>query len=150
MPQSLDKVLIHVVFSTKDRFGCLGKSLRPRLHGYLATLIRDLGCGCPCVGGVGDHVHLAVTLSRSLAIADLVKDIKSKSSQWIKNAAPDLDGFAWQRGYGVFSVGPSDERALCAYIENQEEHHQQQSFQDEFRKFLAKYGIEYDERYVWD
>ena len=150
MPQSLNHVLIHLIFSTKDRSPCLSPSIGPSLHAYLATVARNAGCECPRVGGVADHVHLAVQLSRTITIAALVEELKTTSSKWIKTQAPELAAFAWQRGYGVFSVRPGELGKLVAYIDNQVEHHKKQSFQDEYRMFLKKYGVEYDERYVWD
>jgi putative transposase len=150
MPQSLDKVLLHLVFSTKDRFPCLGASVRPALHAYLATVSRNAGCECPRAGGVADHVHLAIQFPRTMTIAVLVEELKTASSKWLKTQAPELSGFAWQRGYGVFSVGPSDLDALLAYIDRQEEHHRTRTFQEEYRAFLTKYRVEYDERYAWD
>ena len=150
MPQSLDNMVLHLVFSTKDRFPCLGASVRPALHAYLATVVRNLGCECPGVGGVADHVHLAIQFSRTLTVAALVEEMKTASSKWLKTQAPELGGFAWQRGYGVFSVGPADLDALLAYIANQEKHHQTRTFQDEYRTFLTKYRVTFDERYVWD
>ena len=150
MPQSLDNVLLHLVFSTKDRLPCLGASVLPAPHAYLATVARNAGCECPRAGGVADHVHLAVQFSRTITIATLVEELKTSSSKWLKTQSPRLSGFAWQRGYGVFSVGPSDRDALLAYIDNQEEHHRVRTFQDEYRAFLTKYAVAYDERYVWD
>jgi putative transposase len=150
MPQSLANVILHLVFSTKERFACLGPSIRPALHAYLATVARNVGCECPRVGGVADHVHLAVCLSRTITIAALVEELKTSSSKWLKTQLPGLGGFAWQRGYGAFSVGPDDVDALLAYIDNQEEHHRTKTFQDEYRTFLKKHGVAYDERYVWD
>lgn len=150
MPQSLDYVLLHLVFSTKDRVPCLGKTIRPGLHAYLATIARNAGCECPRVGGVSDHVHLAVELSRTISIADLVLTLKTSSSKWLKTQSTELTGFAWQSGYGVFSVGPSDLSALISYIDHQEEHHRTRTFQEEYRGFLKKYGMTFDERYVWD
>ena len=150
MPQSLANVIVHLVFSTKDRCACLGPSIRPALHAYLATVVRNAGCECSRVGGVADHVHLAIRLSRTLTIAALVEELKTSSSKWLKTQSPELGGFTWQRGYGVFSVGPADLDALLAYIDNQEEHHRTKTFQDEYRVFLTRYGITYDERYVWD
>jgi REP element-mobilizing transposase RayT len=102
------------------------------------------------VGGVADHVHLAIRLSRTTNVAEIVEQLKSSSSKWIKTQSPELSKFAWQRGYGAFSVGPTDLGALVGYIDGQEIHHQKQPFQDEFRAFLKKYGMEFDERYLWD
>jgi REP element-mobilizing transposase RayT len=150
MPQSLSHVVIHVIFSSKDRFPCLGASVRPGLHAYLATVARNAGCDCHRVGGAADHVPLAIRLSRTITIAQLVETLKTSSSKWVKTQTKELGGFSWHRGYGCFSVGPSDLEALCAYIDRQEEHHRTRSFQEEFRAFLAKYDVVYDEAYVWD
>jgi putative transposase len=150
MPQSLSLVIVHLIFSTKDRVACLGGSVRPSLHAYMATVARNAGCECYRVGGVADHVHLAVRLARTITIAALVEELKTSSSKWLKTQQAQLSGFAWQRGYASFSVGPGDLAALLAYIDNQEEHHRTRPFQEEYRALLNKYGIEFDERYVWD
>ena len=150
MPQSLDNVLLHIVFSTKDRTPCLGNSVRPALHAYLATVARNAGCECPRVGGVSDHVHLAIQFSRTTTIAALVEELKTSSSKWLKTGFSQLTGFAWQREYGVFSVGPADLAALLTYIDEQEEHHRTRTFQEEHLTSLKKYRIFHDERYVWD
>jgi len=150
MPQSLSYLLTHIVFSTKDRAPVLDATVRPALHAYLATVARNADCECFRVGGVADHVHLAVRLSRTITMAQLIEELKTSSSKWLKTQSPALAAFAWQRGYGAFSVGPSDLNALLQYIDNQEEHHKTRNFQDEYRAFLMKYGIEFDERYVWD
>ena len=150
MPQSLANVLLHLIFSTKNRTACLDADVRPSLHAYLATVARNADCECPRVGGTVDHVHLAIRFSRTITIAKLVEELKTSSTKWIKTRSPKLAGFAWQRGYGAFSVGPADIDALLAYIDTQEEHHRTRTFQEEYRTFLKKYGVEYDERYVWD
>src|SRR5271163_1888251 len=150
MPQSLAFVLVHIVFSTKDRVSFLSPSIRPALYAYLATVARNAKCECFRVGGVADHVHLAVRLSRTVTVAELVEQLKSSSSKWLKTRSPELAKFAWQRGYGVFSVGPSDLDKLIRYIDSQETHHKKQGFQEEFRAFLNRYGVESDERYLWD
>jgi len=150
MPQSLSLVIIHVIFSTKDRRPLLDADLRPKLHAYLATVVRNAGCECYRVGGVADHLHLAIRLARTLTIANLVENLKTSSSKWVKAQSADGAAFAWQRGYACFSVGPTGLDSLCAYIGKQEEHHRTRPFQEEFRMFLKKYGVEYDEAYVWD
>jgi len=150
MSQSLSCVLLHVVFSTRERTPWLDDALRPDVHAFLAGAVRTCECEAYRVGGVADHVHLAIRLSRTLSIANLVQQVKSASSKWIKEQDMDLSQFAWQKGYGAFSVGMSQKEALVTYIDQQEEHHKFQSFQDEYRKFLKKYGIDFDERYVWD
>jgi putative transposase len=150
MSQSLSRILLHLVFSTKNREPWLTPSIRPRVFAYLAEVGRDQGCEVYRVGGVADHVHLAVQLSRTLAVADFVKKVKQTSSGWIKENGENHAGFAWQAGYGAFSLGALQLPALIEYIDGQEEHHRTRGFQDEFREFLKKYEIEYDERYVWD
>ncbi|MGH7978049.1 MAG: IS200/IS605 family transposase [Limisphaerales bacterium] len=150
MPQSLSMVVMHIIFSTKDRHPFLNSETCPKLHAYLATVARSAGCECYRVGGVGDHVHLAIRLSRTLTIASLVENLKTTSSKWLKTESSDLKAFSWQRGYGCFSIGPTDLDSLCAYIDNQPEHHRSRTFQDELRMFLKKYGLEYNETYVWD
>jgi len=150
MPQSLSFLLIHIVCSTKDRSPLLTPEIRSNLHAYLATVTRNAGCESYRVGGVADHVHLAIRLSRTTTIAHLVEELKTSSSKWLKTQSPTLANFAWQNGYGAFSVGPSDLEALRRYIDIQEEHHRTHTFQEEYRAFLNRYGVEFDERYIWD
>jgi REP element-mobilizing transposase RayT len=151
MSQSLAKILVHTVFSTKDRRPFLrDRALRSELHSYLGGILNNLNCQPIVVGGVEDHVHMLSTLSRTCEAADMVKEVKRGSSLWVKTKDPNLDQFAWQNGYGIFSIGFSQIASVRDYIAKQEEHHRQVSFQDEFRALLAKYEIEFDERYVWD
>ncbi len=150
MPQSLSLVMVHLVFSTKDREPWLTREIRPRLHAYLAEVARSKGCLAYRVGGVADHVHLALTLPRTLTQSDLVKELKTSSNHWLEKQDGSFTTFAWQRGYGIFSIGKSQLQALVDYIASQEEHHRARTFQEEFRAMLDKYGVEYDEAYVWD
>ena len=151
MPQSLAKILVHTVFSTKDRRPFLGdKILREELHRYLDGILTNHDCQPIIVGGVEDHVHILSTLSRTCPAAEMVKEIKRGSSLWLKTKSPDLQDFAWQSGYGIFSIGNSQVESVRNYIAGQEEHHRKVSFQDEFREFLKRYEVEFDERYVWD
>jgi putative transposase len=150
MAQSLSLVIVHVIFSTKERQSFLNGDIRPEMHSYLATVARNAGCEYYRVGGIADHVHLAIRLSRTITIAELVEKLKTSSSKWIKTQSAELKRFAWQRGYGCFSVGPADLDALNEYIDGQESHHRKRTFQEEFRMFLNKYKVEYDEAYVWD
>jgi len=150
MSQSLSKCVLHCVFSTKDRYPFLEGDLKNAMHGYLATVARDLGCDDVLVGGMFDHVHLALTLPRTLAVSVLMEKLKTPSSKWAKTQDSKLRRFAWQKGYGAFFVSPKDLGALRHYIENQEEHHRVLSFQDEFRRFLKRYDVPFDERYVWE
>ena len=151
MPQSLAKILVHTVFSTKDRRPFLrDRALREELHQYLGGILTNLDCQPILVGGVEDHVHILCTLSRTCDAASMVKEVKRGSSIWVKSKGQDLRGFAWQNGYGIFSIGFSQVGTVRRYIAKQEEHHRKISFQDEFRQLLRRYEIEFDERYVWD
>ena len=148
MPQTLSLNLVHIIFSTKDCAPLISDEVAPRLHAYQAGTARELGCECFRVGGVADHVHLALRLPTTKTAADIVSRVKTASSAWMKEQG--VVTFAWQRGYGLFSVGPADLDALVRYIDSQREHHTRRSFQDEVRTFLTKYGISFDERYLWD
>jgi len=151
MSQSLAKILVHTVFSTKDRRPFLrDRALRDELHCYLGGILNNLHCQPILVGGVEDHIHMLSTLSRTCMASELVKEVKRSSSLWLKTKDSGLQDFAWQRGYGIFSIGFSQISKVCEYIAGQEEHHRRISFQDEFRSLLAKYEVDYDERYVWD
>ncbi len=151
MPQSLAKILVHAVFSTKDRRPWLrAKPVREELHRYLGGILAHLECQPIIVGGVEDHVHLLCALSRTCAAAAMVKEVKRGSSLWLKTKDRDLSDFAWQNGYGIFSIGFSQMRAVQEYIAGQEEHHRKISFQDEFRQLLRRYEIAFEERYAWD
>ena len=151
MAQSLARILLHIVFSTKDRQPFLrDRELREETHRYLGGILTNLHCQPLITGGVEDHVHLLLAFSRTETVADVVKELKRASNVWLKAKAPQLADFAWQSGYGVFSIGQSQVEALRSYITGQEGHHRKVSFQDEFRELLRRYEIEFDERYVWD
>jgi REP element-mobilizing transposase RayT len=151
MPQSLAKILVHTVFSTKERRPFLrDPALRDELHRYIGGILANLDCQPVIVGGVEDHVHFLCALSRTCDAASMVKEVKRSSSLWIKTKAADMQDFAWQNGYGIFSIGFSQIETVREYIGGQEEHHRKISFQDEFRQLLRRYQIEFDERYVWD
>ncbi len=150
MPQSLAKILVHTVFSTKDRRPLLrDRPLREELHRYLGGILSNLDCQPIIVGGVEDHVHLLSSLSRTHTAAEVVKEVKRGSSLWLKTKSAELADFAWQSGYGMFSIGFSQIASVREYIAAQEEHHRKVSFQDEFRQLLRRYAIEHDECYVW-
>ena len=151
MPQSLAQIYLHIIFSTKDRRPFLQDAdLRERTHAYLAGICRNLDSPSIRIGGVEDHVHILCSLNRTCSLSDLVRDLKRDSSKWIKTQKDDLASFGWQDGYGTFSVSPSHVEPLKEYIANQDDHHRAVSFQDEFRRLCKKYGVEIDERYVWD
>jgi REP element-mobilizing transposase RayT len=151
VPQSLAKILVHTVFSTKERRPFLRElALREEMHRYLGGTLNHLGCQSIVVGGVEDHVHLLAGLSRTCQAAEMVKELKRGSSLWLKERDRGMGDFGWQNGYGVFSVGFSQLESVRTYILDQEEHHRNRSFQDEFRSLLRRYQIAFDERYVWD
>ena len=151
MPQSLTNLLVHLVFSTMERHPFLSDhGLRGEMHHYLGGIINEKGGYSLGIGGIADHVHLLVVMPRTISVADLVRDLKRASSIWIKGRDPALAKFAWQGGYGAFSVGQTECEVVKGYIGNQGEHHKTRSFQEEYRALLDKYGIAYDERYVWE
>jgi len=150
MAQSLSNVLLHIVFSTKNRHPWIETGIEVELAKYIAGICRELKCPSHKIGGHDDHVHIACSLSRTMAISKLIEEIKTSSSKWIKTKDARYADFAWQNGYGAFSIGQSQLDDLRHYIANQREHHQRLTFQEEFRALLSKYQIEFDERYVWD
>lgn len=150
MPQSLSKVILHIIFSTKDREPWLDSHVRPRIHAYLAAICRELGAEFVHIGGVADHVHIVTSLPRTVSQSELVEKIKKASSKWVKTLDARFRGFFWQRGYGAFSVSPSQLEAVLQYVNDQREHHRKRTFQEEYRELLRKHGVQFDERYVWD
>ena len=150
MPQSLSRVLIHLVFSTKNRAPLIDSKIQSELHAYLVGILEGVECPSLQVGGVKDHVHLFFGQSRTRSISEVVETLKTSSSKWIKSKGMGFKDFHWQSGYGAFSISQSDVEAVIAYIQNQEKHHQKMSFQEEYRKMLERYQVPFDERYVWD
>jgi len=150
MPQSLSKVYVHIVFSTKYRQNLIDDAIKHELFNYLAGACKNMECNPVRVGGHRNHIHILCTLSRKIAQMDLLQEIKQTSSKWIKTKGLAYKDFYWQDGYGIFSVNPAEIDRVIAYIDNQEEHHTRKAFEDEYRAFLKKYKVEYDERYVWD
>lgn len=150
MPQSLSRILIHLVFSTKSRVRVLTPGIQKELHPYIAGTLDNIECPSLQVGGVEDHVHLFFGLSRTRTIADVVETVKTSSSKWIKTKGAAFMDFHWQSGYGAFSVSQSDAETVVAYIRNQAQHHQKMTFQDEYRRLLDRYQVAFDEKYVWD
>ena len=150
MPQSLSLILVHLIFSTKDREPFIHSDVEGDLHGFLGGIGRDCHCPALTIGGMADHVHVLTSVSRTTTVAQLVEELKTRSSKWIKDKGPAYELFHWQNGYGAFSIGKSQEDVVRAYITGQKEHHRQTTFQEEFLAFLKKYGVEYDERYIWE
>ena len=150
MPQSLTKLNAHLIFSTKHRQPLLDEEIRPRVHAYVATIIRNLDSPWVVVGGVADHVHILFDMGKMHAPVEFVEQVKRESSKFVKTLGSEYRDFFWQRGYGMFSVGPADREQAEEYVRKQEEHHRSKTFQQEFRAFLERYGVAYDEQYVWD
>ena len=150
MGQSLSKVYVHIVFSTKHRAHLIDKKIEVPLFNYLGGICKSMECYSVQIGGYRNHVHVLCLLSKKVTQTDLLEELKKSSSKWIKTQGTQYANFYWQRGYGIFSVNPWKLDVVINYIKNQEAHHQKKTFQEEFRTFLKKYKVEFDERYVWD
>ena len=149
MGQSLVQNYIHIVFSTKNRIPFIHDKVESDLHAYIGGICNNLECLPIKVGGYTDHIHILCLLSKKIALVKLLEELKSHSSKWMKLRGEFKD-FYWQDGYGAFSVNATEVATVVKYIANQKEHHSKKTFQDEYRAFLKKYSVEYDERYVWD
>ena len=150
MSQSLARLHIHLIYSTKNRSPFLHDRIREALHRYMATVLQNAGCHTDLINSVEDHVHILFELSRTLPLAKAVEDVKKTSSKWIKTQGDEFTDFAWQSGYAAFAVSESNRSIVRAYIANQKEHHRTKTFQEEYRQFLTRHGVSFDERYVWD
>jgi putative transposase len=150
MPQSLSSLLIHLVFSTKNREPFITKEIETELHPYMAKILRELKSPSLAIDGTSDHVHILFSLARTITMADLVEELKTSTSKWMKTKGREFKNFHWQRGYGAFSIGQSNVATLKQYVHRQKGHHRIITFQDEYRKFLKAYAIAYDEEHVWD
>ena len=149
MAQTFAHLLNHVIFSTKERRPSLKPEIRPRLFSYMGGIIRDLGGKALIIDGTSDHLHLLVSMPATVSVAEMMRIVKGKSSGWVREQFPSRGSFAWQAGYGAFSVSHSHIDTVTKYIAGQEEHHKKVSFQEELLSFLRKQGIEFDERYIW-
>ena len=150
MPQSLARLHIHLIFSTKNREPLIRDAVRDSLHAYTAVVLQNLGCPAVLINSVEDHVHILFELSRTVAVSQAVEAIKKTSSKWIKTQGTQFATFAWQAGYGAFAVSESNVAAVRDYIAGQQEHHRKKSFQEEYRAFLERHRVAFDERFVWD
>jgi putative transposase len=148
MPQSWSKILVHLIFSTRDREPLIPSEILPHLHAYITGILANLKCPSIQTGGTSDHVHVLFLLARTMPVSEIAEEVKKSSSKWIKPQG--VPTFRWQAGYGAFSVGESQREAVVRYIQNQEAHHRTVSFQDEYRRILEKYQVTYEDRYVWD
>ena len=149
MSHSYSKILIHYVFSTKNREKIMTAPLQKRLWSYMGGIARENNMKALAIGGVEDHVHLLISFPTTLSISKAIQLIKGGSSKWVHDTFPNYNNFKWQEGYGAFSVSISRERDIIAYINSQKEHHLKKSFQEEYVSFLEKHVIDYDNRYIW-
>lgn len=150
MPQSLAQVYVHIIFSTKERYPYLQPTIEPELYAYMGDTIKRVG-GIPhLINGTSDHIHLLSSLPRTLTLSKYIEEIKRNSSRWIKTKHIDYQKFAWQNGYGAFSVSSSQRETVMRYIAEQKEHHRHVTFKEEFMAFLEKYNVEYNDQYLWD
>lgn len=149
MSRTFTSLLTHLIFSTKHREPMIVPEIEPELHRYLGGLTRDLKGKAYGINGTCDHVHMLVSLPPVISLSDALCYLKANSSGWVHDKWPHLP-FAWQLGYGAFSVSRSNVPDVLKYIANQKEHHRTMTFKGEFVQFLVRYGIEYDERYIWD
>lgn len=149
MSHTFSSLLTHIVFSTKERVPLLSKEIASEVHAYLGGIVREVGGVAVIVNGVSDHVHMLVRLPPSIAPADCMRIAKTNSSGWIHERWANRKDFAWQIGYGAFTVSPSNESAVVRYIRDQKKHHAKFTFRDEFIALLRKHRIEFDEQYLW-
>jgi REP element-mobilizing transposase RayT len=150
MPQSLASILVHLVFSTKYRENLISPVIEPELYAYMAAVLRECKSPSLAINGTANHVHILLALHRTATMAGVAEEVKKCSSKWIKTKGAEFESFAWQNGYGAFSIGQTGVERVKNYIANQKEHHAQTTFEAEYRDLLNHYGIAYDERYVWD
>ena len=150
MPQSLSNVLIHLVFSTKNRVNLITSEIEKELYAYIVSISKTHKCPSLEIGGTENHLHILFRLERTVTISHIVERIKTGSSKWIKTTGNTFKDFGWQNGYGAFSISQTNIPNVRQYIVNQKKHHEQTTFKDEFRGLLKKHNIKYDERYVWD
>lgn len=149
MAQSLCKIYLHVIFHIKTTSPKIKEDDLNRLHAYIGQLINSTGCQTIRVGGVNDHVHTLLLLSREETVSHLVEEMKRNSSRWIKTLSAYYSMFAWQGGYAAYSVSQSVVDKTLAYIANQPEHHKRHTFEEEYVEFLKLYNIDYNEQYVF-
>ncbi len=150
MPQSLARLHVHLAFSTKHRERLITDPVRDALHAYMTAVLKNLGCPPVLINSVADHVHILFELARTVSLSQAVEEVKKSSSRWIKTQGTEFASFAWQAGYGAFAVSVSNVPTVRNYIARQQEHHRRTSFQDEYRAFLERHGMAYDEQYMWD
>ena len=143
-------LLVHFVWSTSEREPWITQDMTSELHKYIGGVFRNKKASLLAAGGTSDHIHLYASLPSTISLAEVVNAVKSNSSRWIHEEFRSHRGFAWQEGYGAFSVSKSVEEAVISYIEHQREHHRKRDFKSEFVEMLDRHGIEYDKRYIWE
>ena len=148
MATTLTRILVHCVFSTKNRGDLIPLTCEADMHAYVGGLCRTRDSPALSIGGTANHVHMVISLGKTITIADIMRDVKRESSAWFKTRG--ATEFRWQDGYFAHSVAPHDNDALFQYIANQKEHHRQRDFKDEVRALCRKYGLELNERFAWD
>ena len=149
MAQTLTRLLVHVVFSTKERRNLITPAVKPELHAYLGAICRNRESPALTIGGTENHVHLLISLSKNIALSDLMMTLKKDSSKWIKTNGGAFLDFHWQDGYGAFSIGESQVRAVTDYIRGQQERHKTMTFEDELVALAERYDVAFDPRYLW-
>lgn len=147
MSQSLSKMYIHIVFHTKNNQDLIKPNVESELYAYLGGILKDNKSVPIAINGIEDHVHILCIMSKNITLADLLEELKRNSSRWIKTKGENYKEFAWQGGYGGFSVSQSKVDVVKRYIENQKEHHKTETFKEEYIRFLKEYGVEYNEDY---
>jgi putative transposase len=150
MPHTATNLLVHFIFSTKQRRALIKPDFEKDLHAYLGGIIHQIGGTALCVNGTRDHVHLLVRVPANQSVADVARLIRTNSSRWVHGRWPEQHGFGRQTGYGAFTVSESGVEAVRGYISNQQEHHKVRSFHEEFLAFLKKSGTRVDEQCLWD
>lgn len=149
MAQTLTRLLAHVVFSTKARRPFIRPEIEPKLYGYLGGICKNKESPLLAIGGTENHVHLLVSLSKTIPLSQLMRKLKADSSNWIKKQGDAFREFSWQEGYGAFSIGESQVAAVTDYIDGQKERHKTMAFEDELVAIAERYGVDYDRRYLW-
>lgn len=150
MGQSLSKIYVHIIFSTKRREPILNQSVSPKLHKYLSGICSNLKCNPVQIGGYKDHVHILCLLSKDITVIQLVQHLKQGSSKWIKLQSPDFHAFYWQNGYAAYSVNPRNIEKVSKYIINQPQHHRSKTFKEELIRMLENLDMQYDPEYLFD
>ena len=150
MSQSLSKMYIHVTYGTRFRKNLISRDFAPQLHAYLAAVHKDQDCPALIINSVPDHIHILFRMSKTVYLADLIEHVKKNSSKWVKCQSFGSESFYWQNGYGAFSISSSKVESFRSYIKKQKEHHQNMSFEEEYKDMLKENNVEFDARYIWD